>query len=816
MGRRRVRLMAVCAVLVGVVGITVAASRTAQSEPIDPEAIARAYLAQNGAVAGGEQTGSLDLLETRESPAAYHVRFQQGINGVAVVGAYTTVNITKKTGDVSFALDRRSPVQLAATAGGQIDTNDAISVAKKAIDVQKSRGTPTVSAIYFPVDGIDVLAWQVLLPALEPLGDWLVVVDGSNGNVLLTQNLLRFDSGQVFDPNPYVSSGGSVPPPFHCESVGNEAILDDQYKSRTLLGIQGGQNKLKGQYVDLTAPGIVGSVLPAGVADEPSRNYSYQCNDSRFEEAMVYYHIDSAQRKIQSLGFAGNSAILAEPVPAHAHFDPEGGFFCNGFYSPLNLGIHLGQHSATLGCPDIGEDADFVLHEYGHAVQNEQVPWWGVGDPLAVEQTLAMGEGFGDFLASALTGDPCWVEWAHTTGWVACGGQSGLRWLRNGNVYPSDFEACFDDPETGAEEPHCGGLLWGGALWDLVEVLGNDQAARDLVLKLVLDSHFYLDPLADFQDAAAAVLQADQDLFGGAHAASIQTVFAVRGIVAGGVADAPSVYIDIRHTFRGDLRVLLKIGSLATPDCSLPILSPQPLDDGDDVVFAFDVSGTACGVFLPPSEARPWHLEVEDVVANDDGHIADFQVSLVGKRRCMANDVPVAIPDIGGPVVSTIDCTSFISAPGLPTPTPTQTPTATGTPLPTATAMPATETTTVTATPTITATATETATIVAPTDTPTVVVPTDTPTWTNTLTFTRTPARTPTRTPTPSQTRGDANCDGRRNALDALAILQYTAGLLDDLACEDGADVNGDGRANALDAALVLQFVAGLIDELPG
>jgi hypothetical protein len=58
------------------------------------------------------------------------------------------------------------------------------------------------------------------------------------------------------------------------------------------------------------------------------------------------------------------------------------------------------------------------------------------------------------------------------------------------------------------------------------------------------------------------------------------------------------------------------------------------------------------------------------------------------------------------------------------------------------------------------------------------------------------------------------NCDHVVNAIDAALILQFGAGLVDELSCEDAADVNGDGEINAVDAALVLQFVAGLIDEL--
>jgi alpha-tubulin suppressor-like RCC1 family protein len=57
---------------------------------------------------------------------------------------------------------------------------------------------------------------------------------------------------------------------------------------------------------------------------------------------------------------------------------------------------------------------------------------------------------------------------------------------------------------------------------------------------------------------------------------------------------------------------------------------------------------------------------------------------------------------------------------------------------------------------------------------------------------------------------GDANCDGILSSVDAALILQFTAGLLDDLPCN--GDANADGRVDAIDAALVLQFTAGLLE----
>ena len=59
---------------------------------------------------------------------------------------------------------------------------------------------------------------------------------------------------------------------------------------------------------------------------------------------------------------------------------------------------------------------------------------------------------------------------------------------------------------------------------------------------------------------------------------------------------------------------------------------------------------------------------------------------------------------------------------------------------------------------------------------------------------------------------GDADCSGQVSSVDALFILQHTAGLLSIRPdCVDKADVNQDDSVNAIDAALVLQHVARLI-----
>ncbi len=650
------------------------------SQPADPRARAEQYLRDNAVTLGlRPDIGDLRLLSVRESPSGQHVRYQQTFNGLPVSGSFITVSLPKAAQLEPFLVSRYVSGLQAAPARADLTAAQAVAAALSAIDGYSGlRAPPSAELLYFPREETGyALAWQVTAQTLEPLSSWLITVDAHSGQVLSKHDLLTSDSGQVFDPNPPTTSGGAIPPPSDCDSAAHEPLLAGQYQTRTLLGIEPSQGQLKGEYVDLTAPGLGNGYKPAGQADETSHDYIYPCTDDRFEEVMVYHHVDAVQRKLQSLGFSGASAIIDRPIPTHAHFFSG----CNAFFDPVSLGMFFGDSDST-SCgsfnTDAAEDADVIVHEYGHAIQHDQVPGYAFGPFPEASEALSMGEGFGDFLAAAIFGDACLAEW-FSFGDTDCDGGSapGLRWIDNANVYPADYIACPNinangSPSDGAEteEPHCGGLVWGGVLWDLAQALGDDQPARELTLQLVLNAHFFLDPVATFNEAAAAVCLSDTILYGGAHAATIASVFSARGFSTGSCAasDFPYVYMRILHTFSGDLDITLKVGSdVEAPACSLVVQNGPVSRSGSLVGY---LTPDECSAFLPPTTGQPWWLEVQDAAFLDTGTIENFEVSLAGGPRCIATDGPVFIPDaIDGPgphdtpgpkVYSMVDCTTQI------------------------------------------------------------------------------------------------------------------------------------------------------------
>jgi subtilisin family serine protease len=99
-----------------------------------------------------------------------------------------------------------------------------------------------------------------------------------------------------------------------------------------------------------------------------------------------------------------------------------------------------------------------------------------------------------------------------------------------------------------------------------------------------------------------------------------------------------------------------------------------------------------------------------------------------------------------------------------------------------------------------------------PTESPT-ASPTESPVVTETPTPTPTPAATPTATTVPKC--GDVDCSGEVDGADSLGILRWFAKVPPYAVCLGRGHVNSDQDLNALDAVLVLRFSAGLSVNVP-
>jgi Zn-dependent metalloprotease len=486
----------------------------------DSVSSARALLAANAAWLGlRSDLSDLPLLVQKESLGATHVRFQQTYGGLPVWLAEVAVHISH-SGEIQLVQSSYQP-KLDLNTQPTLTSEQAVTAAAAAIKLARGeRGAPTAQLLIFPVEKAGArLAWHVFMPTLDPLGDWHVFVDAQNGAVLDQFSGIAFDSGSVYDPNAVQASGN---PTLTDNNNANSPDLQAARRSVTLQGINAGQNKLIGPYVNLCAPGISGYYKPPCQANEPTRVFDYTRDNDKFEEATIYYALDSVQRYIQSLGF---NNINNRAIPVHAHYYAQD----NSFFSTSDNGLHFGD-----GGVDDAEDADVIVHEYGHSIQHNQVPGWGPGSNT---EQRAMGEGFGDYLAASFYADrgdvsyqanqaPCIADWDAVSYAPLVNGAHCLR-----RVDGKDENSGVDIGRYNGvpSEEHNDGRYWSAALWCIRSEMGRENADR-----LILQAQFYATPTSSnqaFEQGVDALILADSTLYQGAHASMIYGCAVARGLV---------------------------------------------------------------------------------------------------------------------------------------------------------------------------------------------------------------------------------------------------------------------------------------------
>jgi zinc metalloprotease ZmpB len=89
----------------------------------------------------------------------------------------------------------------------------------------------------------------------------------------------------------------------------------------------------------------------------------------QFEQVMGYYWVTTAQHYLQHLGF-GSRLRAVNQRQIELRIDQFGGD--NSFFRDDKANITLGK-----GGVDDAEDAEVIVHEYGHSVQDGQVSGFG-------------------------------------------------------------------------------------------------------------------------------------------------------------------------------------------------------------------------------------------------------------------------------------------------------------------------------------------------------------------------------------------------------------------------------------------------------
>ncbi|MGW6691524.1 M4 family metallopeptidase [Streptomyces sp. NPDC054961] len=233
--------------------------------------------------------------------------------------------------------------------------------------------------------------------------------------------------------------------------------------------------------------------------------------DDQFEQVMAYFWVNEAQEYLQGLGFGSElpgANDRAQPVRINQWGAD------NSFFSDKKSEIRFGK-----GGVDDAEDGEVIVHEYGHAVHNAQVPGFGTSPEAG-----AIGEAFGDYLAvevgssaDAAYGWPRKTDLACVADWDAVTYSSAPHCLRrvDGNKVYADLEG----------EVHADGEIWSRALFDIRGALGARTADR-----IIVNAQFGFAPDTSFQDAALATIATARRMYGASAADAVRQAFKARQI----------------------------------------------------------------------------------------------------------------------------------------------------------------------------------------------------------------------------------------------------------------------------------------------
>ncbi len=401
-------------------------------------------------------------------------------------GAYWAWHRNTRTGKVT-TYDGRRKVGKLNTTTPSVSLDSAVGAATR-LTKSAARAVTRRRLMVLPPSrqtGAARLVWAI--SSADGRGARTSYVDASNGLVLKTvvdaekaragTKLVR-GTARVFDPNPVVK--------LQDESLRDRrdsatAVPSSGYSKRYLHRLRAGRHTLVGRWA---------RIMNSDRATSRTNTYAFNRANPYFEQTNAYYSVDSEQAYLQRLGFAAANAE-SQKVKTNAFRDD------NSYYDPSTDTISLGR-----GGVDDAEDPEVIWHEYGHAIQDAQVPDWGL-----TEQGGAMGEGFGDYMAvtmsqgtarngSRRTPTACVMDWdatSYTSGPTHC-----LRRTDRNKMYPGDMVG----------EVHSDGEIWSRALWRMNQALG-----RDVATTIIIESHFWMNQRTQFTEAARTIVNIARELY---------------------------------------------------------------------------------------------------------------------------------------------------------------------------------------------------------------------------------------------------------------------------------------------------------------
>ena len=308
-------------------------------------------------------------------------------------------------------------------------------------------------------------------------------------------------TGQVFRVNPVQSSGDES---LVDAKDADSAVPASAYATVPLRNLDG-SGTLTGRWVNVLSE-------TGNPARSATGTFAFTRHQDEFEQVMAYFWVNQAQEYYQSLGF-GTELPAVNAESQDVRINQWGAD--NSFSLDTKDVLRFGK-----GGVDDAEDAEVIVHEYGHASHDAQVPGFG-----SSVEAGSIGEAFGDYLAVTVG-----LAAAQQYGWpVRTPPACVADW--DSTSYTTTVPHCLrrvDTAKTYADrigEVHADSEIWSRALWDIRTALGARTADR-----IIVNAQFRFAPDTSFAAAAQHTVDTARDMYGAGAARTVQAAFHARAV----------------------------------------------------------------------------------------------------------------------------------------------------------------------------------------------------------------------------------------------------------------------------------------------
>jgi len=366
-----------------------------------------------------------------------------------------------------------------------IDADRALDRASRFVSPMKVDGlrqASTLTLLPAPVDGDFAvgsgyqhrLAWVVQPEIAGDIGQWELLVDAHDGEILALQDLNHYTHERRIQGGVYPVSNDGIPPdgnmvsgypmPFLNLSTGGVGDAGGN-----VLNLASQTTTLTGAFVNISdGCGAISETAASGDLDLGGSNGDTDCTVPPGASAGNTPAARTSYYEVNRLGEIGRGQVgspwLAQQLPTLTNISP----FCNAFWT----GTSINFFSAAAPCANTGEIAGVINHEQGHGIDDNDV----IGTIPPVSQ--GGGEGMADIYA-ALRGDVACIGRGFFANGALCGGYgdpctaasgcTGIRsidWADRTSGVPHTLTWVRANC-TGIT--HCVGAAYSETVWDLLK-----------------------------------------------------------------------------------------------------------------------------------------------------------------------------------------------------------------------------------------------------------------------------------------------------------------------------------------------------------